>query len=24
MCRLSDAHRPRLKAVLASLGLVKG
>jgi 4-hydroxy-tetrahydrodipicolinate synthase len=24
MCRLSEAHRPRLKAVLASLGLVKG
>jgi dihydrodipicolinate synthase/N-acetylneuraminate lyase len=24
MCRLGEANRPRLKAVLASLGLVKG
>ena len=24
MCRLAEAHRPRLRAVLASLGLVKG
>ena len=24
MCRLAEVHRPRLKAVLASLGLLKG
>jgi dihydrodipicolinate synthase/N-acetylneuraminate lyase len=24
MCRLAEAHRPRLRAILASLGLVKG
>jgi hypothetical protein len=24
MCRMAEANRPRLRAVLASLGLVKG
>jgi 4-hydroxy-tetrahydrodipicolinate synthase len=24
MCRMAEANRPRLKAVLSSLGLVKG